>query len=201
MLVWFLPLLLFYGFYRADDEWSSTRVLLPATPALILASLLVTRHLLDWLRQKADWFWATATAGADRARFVRGAGLGLLAAVLLTGLYHDNVRQVLRVHEREQAYREASLWAKEHVPAWAVMLSVQPSGALAYYTNLVVVRWDRLDPERFERLRRKVDSRGYEWYAMLWGDERERFQQHVRGQLELLEEFDRITVWRLGADR
>ena len=200
LLVWFLPLSVFYCVYRHYDAWWYTRFLLPAIPALILASLLVTRHLLDRLRDEAAWFWAPAAAHADRAQFVRGAGIALLAVVLLTGLYQNNRQQVLRFADGQQPYRAASLWATEHLPPWAVMLSVQTSGALDYYTNFVVVRWDDLDPERFERLRAKIDPLGYEWYAMLFSFEQERFEQHVPDRLEYLEEFGPITVWRLTAE-
>ena len=106
----------------------------------------------------------------------------------------------MRFADGEQVYRAASLWATEHVPPRAVMLSVQTSGALDYYTDFVVVRWDYLDPERFERLRAKIDLLGYEWYAMLFSFEQERFEQHVPDRLEHLEEFGPITVWRLTAE-
>jgi hypothetical protein len=49
-------------------------------------------------------------------------------------------------------YQESCTWAREHLPADAILLTEQTSGALIYYTDFCIVRWDSLNPERFARL-------------------------------------------------
>jgi len=200
LLTWFLPLFVFYCTYYPYAEWWYTRFLLPVLPALILASLLVTRDILERVRDKADWFWAPTAAHADRARLIRGAGFGLLAMVVLTGLYQISLRNVLEIDDNERAYREACLWAKEHLPAKAAVLAMQTSGALEYYTDFVIVRWDQLDSRRFERVDRRVASQGYEWFALLFPHEAERVRRLVTGKLDQVATFGPITLFRLIRD-
>lgn len=200
LLTWFLPLFVFYCMYYHYAEWWYTRFLLPVLPALILASLLVTRDLLGWVRDKANWFWAPTAAHADRARVIRGAGFGLLAMVVLTGLYQTSRQNVLEIDDNERTYREACLWAKEHLPAKAAVLAMQTSGALEYYTDFVIVRWDQLDPRRFERVDRRIASQGYEWFALLFPHEAERVHRLVPGKLDQVATFGPITLFRLIGD-
>ena len=111
-----------------------------------------------------------------------GMGVALLVVVVVTAMYQNSRHYVLRTVEGEGVYREASLGMREQVPDRSAVLCMQASGAVEYYTDLVVVRWDRLSAERFETLRRNIESKGFQWYALLFPFEEEGFRNRVPGR-------------------
>ena len=96
-----------------------------------------------------------------------GMGVALLVVVVVTAMYQNSRHYVLRTVEGEGVYREASLGMREQVPDRSTVLCMQASGAVEYYTDLVVVRWDRLSAERFETLRRNIESKGFQMVRAL----------------------------------
>jgi len=75
----------------------------------------------------------------------------------------------------------ATTWAEEIVPSRALIVSMQMSGALKYYTKWPIVRWDRIPPERFPELRRMAEERGLRWYALFWPSEEAGFFKNLPG--------------------
>ena len=57
--------------------------------------------------------------------------------------------------------------ARRRLPPNAIVLSMQMSGALHYYTDLTYAMWNWMDEARFETLRVSTESRGFRWYALL----------------------------------
>ena len=130
-----------------------------------------------------------------------GMGVALLVVVVVTAMYQNSRHYVLRIVEGEGVYREASLGMREQVPDRSAVLCMQASGAVEYYTDLVVVRWDRLSAERFETLRRNIESKGFQWYALLFPCEEEGFRNRVPGRWETVGQFRQISFLRLMPDQ
>ncbi len=125
----------------------------PSIPALILASLLVARDGLS-------------PQQGGRGAPLRRA-LAVLALAIVLAVEHSWIRDlnVLRFGEGERIYPDACRWAESQVPPGSLVISMQMSGALKYYTNLTPVRWDGIQPEQVPQLRERARAEGYEWFA------------------------------------
>ncbi len=188
LLVWFGSFFAFYCFYQPYEDWWSVRFLLPGIPAVILAALLLARDIADRLAQGLS----------PRAfRWTRVAGLALLAAMVLAGVRHIRRFEIFSIRTGERVYRDASLRAASAVPERSLIVSMQMSGALKYYTNRPIARWDAIRPGRFSELRHAVEERGFCWYALLWPFEEEGFRKNLPGRWERIGTVRDIGLWRL----
>jgi hypothetical protein len=160
---WLGAFVLFYAFYYFSREtWWFLRFILPGLPALILGSLLVAYEASKWLA----------------ARF-EPRHVGIAALVVLCGLTANQVRLIDRLdvtHTKsgEGVYREAAEWTREHLPEKSVVAVMQCSGSQFFYTDLPILRWDRVEPERFEKISRALAASGWSVYAVLFPFEVER---------------------------
>ena len=154
LFTWFGAFLGFYLFYEPYEDWWSTRFLLLGIPALIVSALLLARDIPD-LSQRAS------------PRTVRAGRLAVLALPIAVGIFHIRRFDLLSMWRGETVYRDASLWAAAAVPRDSLIVSMQMSGALKYYTKLPIARWDAIRSERFFGLRRAVEEHGLSWYALL----------------------------------
>jgi 4-amino-4-deoxy-L-arabinose transferase-like glycosyltransferase len=152
LLLWFGAFLLFYCFYDPYDDWWSTRFLLPGIPAMILATLVVARGLSESLRRR--------NARTAAPRWPAIAGLTLCGAMVALGVFHIRRFDLLSMRRGEAIYREASLWAFANTPSRSVIVAMQMSGAVKYYTDRLIARWDAIPPARFPALRRTIEERG-----------------------------------------
>ena len=84
----------------------------------------------------------------------------------------------------------------DQAPEKSVVLAMQTSGALQYYTNAIVARWDHLDADSFSTLHEKFELNGYAVYAMLFPFERERFHQRIPGTWEEIGRVPPATLLR-----
>lgn len=182
LVSWFAVFFLFYSFYEVFDDWWAVRFLLPGIPAMILSALLAARGIR--LRMSGGR-WKTA------------AGLALLAGMAALGAYGIGRFDLLSVAKGEAIYRTASREAARIVPAGSVVVSMQMSGALHYYTGLSVARWDLLDPARFASLRGRIEAGGSRLYALLWPFEEEAFFRNVPGRWSRIAVIRDIGLWRL----
>jgi hypothetical protein len=189
LLVWFASFFLFYCFWGAYETWWYTRFLLPAIPALVLGSLLAAR---DWLRPREG------RGGAALARALVAAAFAL---VLASETYWICDLHVLQFGEGEKVYAEASRWAETKVPPHSLMVSMQMSGALRYYTNLIPVRWDRIDPEQVPVLREHARTHGYQWFALLFPFENEEPEKRLPWGWTKVGTLRNATLWRLDSAR
>ena len=187
LIAWFLPLFVFYGNYSYYEDWTYTRFLLPGWPALLLAFTLALRHS------------AARVAAVRRPRLgtIRAVSVGFVAAVVLWEARAVLWRGVLEYHVGEQTYERAVRFADAALPPRALLLSMQTSGAVAYYSGRSIVRYDLLSPARFESLDAAAAAQGYEWFALLQDQEFARFGRVVPGELEPIRTFGNITLARL----
>ncbi len=182
---WFAMFLFAYSSYGPADAWWYTRFLLPAYPALALGFALALRGLVDALARRLPG-WGSA---------FRVASILVVAMIVGTGTSSLPARGVYGIERQELIYPVASRWAARALPADALVLSVQMSGALRYYTDLTPVRWDVLDPPSFDRLRSATQR---PWYALIYKFEVARAAEHVPGPWVFLGESGPVTLWRYG---
>jgi hypothetical protein len=160
LLLWFAAYLLLYSFWGPYEAWWYTRYLLPAFPALVVGAVLVGRDLLRLLPE--------VSTGPLRSSHLAFAA----AAVLLVTVANAEYRRIrqwkpLGIAEGEQTYPLAMELVRSKLPERSLIVSMQMSGALRYYTDFQPVRWDWLAPGDFAIVREKAEKRGYRLYALL----------------------------------
>jgi 4-amino-4-deoxy-L-arabinose transferase-like glycosyltransferase len=191
LMLWFGIFFLFYCFYRHYDTWWYTRFLLPAVPAMILAATFAMRDGLTWLAARSQRL-------EHRPHFASAVGAALCLVVVANGIYWSHRHHVLGTAEGESVYREAVVALQRRAPAKSVVVAMQVSGAVTYYSDFSVLRWDALDAEKFAFVRRRIESKGYELYALLFPFEEEGFRQKVPGSWRKIGDVRQVSLWRLG---
>jgi hypothetical protein len=189
LLLWFGAFLVFYSFYEVYEDWWSVRFLLPAIPAMILAACLLARDIPATFQDRSLL--------GRRFRMKDLIGAALLGSILVVDVVHIRRFDLLGMARGEAVYRDASLWAASTLPADSLVASMQMSGALKYYTNVPIVRWDLVDAARFQDFRQTVESRGVRWYALLWPFEEAEFQKRLPGRWTRIGASRDIGLWRL----
>jgi hypothetical protein len=187
LIAWFVPFYIFYSFYGFFDGWVCIRFLLPAIPALVIGALLV---LSDLYRLAAR-------------RYARLAALLAVAVVMwmcLTPLiWIARVHLLVDLPNTEKHYPRFVVWAEQHLPKRAIVVSGVLSGPFLYYANRSIVRYDQLNDERFQLLRAYAGDAGLPWYAVVGDGEIdfEGLQQRFRGRWAIVDRFETFTVYRL----
>jgi hypothetical protein len=183
---WALVLPVFYLFYSITHEnWWCLRFILPSFPALLIASLLVARTLAARFRlpQRARW----------------------LALAIALVLVYDGVcfrfLHVGSIGRNERLYRETAAWMQEHLPADALIASMQASGALFYYTQFTFFRWDQVSPADFQRIAGACAATHTPIYAPLFPYETDdnsptTFQKHLGSRWTRVAALRHVTIWR-----
>ena len=198
LVFWFAPLFLLYSLFDFVTGWTYVRYLLPGVPALVLAGML-------WLRD-ATAFAARKIRSAGRpeqrppAWLVRAPAVvaGIICLLILRAEVREIKRlHVLDVHDYEAAYKISCLAVKDTLPEKSVILSMQLSGALTYYTKTIPCTLDSLKPGQFEVLRQKAALRGYGLYALLFPFEEEKIQKFAPGPWEKIANYSFVTLWVL----
>ena len=187
---WFGVFFLFYCFYGFGDAWWYTRFLLPGFAAIAIGFLLVAQ---DLARAGAAWAAARVRRGSLAAAAITIA----VAAVASAGFRNADKLHVLNMPELQASFPAACREAERVLPPGALVLSMQMSGALAYYTELTPVRWDRLDPASFGELRAKTEERGGRWFALMCAFEVPLAAPKVPGRWTFLGETKSVSLWRL----
>jgi hypothetical protein len=185
LLSWFGSFFLFYAFYGPYEAWWYTRFLLPGVPALILGACVVARDVLLPAGRSRPAPWATAAA------FV------LLAAALFVELDFTEKRRVHKLYKSDRDYPQACAMARRRLPSNAIVVSMQMSGALHYYSDLTYAMWNWLPPERFGELRASTESRGYRWYALLFPFEQEEVRKNLPGDWREIDRVAEVALWEL----
>ena len=188
---WFAPFLLFYCFWGAYDAWWYTRYLLPGVPALILGFLLVLRDLAEQLPEP----------GAQPARRLSSRGLVTIAAILAVAIFERNIERRFRpigASQGQVIFPDASReLAARAGTGKALVVSMEFSGALRFYTDLEPVRWDWVDPGQFAQLRVRAAERGERVLALLLPHEIEQARPKVPGLWKFLGHVRQASLWEL----
>lgn len=175
-----------YAFYEVSHEvWWCLRFLLPAVPALILAGLLGVEALAHG--PGARW---------PRA-FRRGAALVLALWALGNTLYWTPHLGVLQMKGFEQAYADASLAARDRLPAGALVVCSAFSGSLYFYTDFAVLRSDQIEAPAFARYATLAQGAGRAVCAVLFDSEEAEAFRRCPGTWTRLTQVRNVSLWQL----
>jgi hypothetical protein len=195
LLAWIAAFLAFYAFYfYTYRAWWFLRFVLPALPPLIVGSLLVARALLAHTRLlfRMRQMWS---------RLPVVAGVLLTVLVLAHNAWWGLRFFVLDPGRGERVYADAAAWARRYLPPQTTIVAMQVSGALFYYTDFPVVRWDFLDEKTLGLLQEQALDGRRPLYAVLFPfeiDDRRVFIERLRGPWTRIAAVDHVTFWRFG---
>jgi len=178
--VWAAVLIGFYAFYyHSGETWWYLRFILPAFPVLILAALVALHSLL---------------AAAPGRKIIGGL---LLAAGLAWEIAQVDRLQLLLNKSGEATYADASAWARDHLPANAAIICMQVSGALHYYTDFLVIRWEQVAGGDLTRLFQALHDLHRPVYAVLYDFEETDAKQRIGGRWTKITRVRNATVWQV----
>ena len=184
LAAWILVFFVFYLFYFCTHEtWWYLRFILPAVPPLLVAALLVCRTVAGRLRLTPRAWWLA---------------LAVLVAIVFGSAWF---RHFGLAHMRvdEGTYPVSAAWMRSHLPANAVVASMQTSGALFYYTDFTFFRWDMISPADFHQIAAACAAAGRPLYASLYPfeiEEQGAFQRHLVGRWTQIGRFGSASIWR-----
>ncbi len=185
LAAWALVFPGFYLFYRHTHEtWWALRFILPALPPMLVAAVLVARALAGRCRLAPRAWWLAVAA----------------AALLIFGRIWFWKLGFAHTGASEQTCVECASWSASHLPANAVVASMQTSGALFYYTKFTLLRWDAVSPAEFERIAAACAAAGRPVFALLYPfeiEEQGAFRRHLTGRWTPVASIRRASVWRL----
>jgi hypothetical protein len=143
--------------------------------------LLVARALASGWTAKSRWIAAT------------------LAVLAVSGwdFFWSKKLSALESGKGERVYPDSANWARAHLPQNAVILTMQTSGALLYYTDFVFVRWDQFDPSNIAQLERVCVESGRPLCAMFFPFEVEEVIERKRfpGSWKKMGAVRDVTFW------
>jgi len=184
--VWILSYLAFYSAYECTHQtWWYLRFLLPAAPAIAVAGLLVGRRM------------AAALFADAKPATARWLGWAAFALIIVNGAWWTHRLHALSIGRGERKYAAVADWLPGRVPDNAVVLTMQASGALFYYTDYTLVRWDSVAPEDAAKVDAGVRRSGRPLYAVLFPFETEEaLRVRFPGDWAQIGKVDDVTIWR-----
>ncbi len=185
LAAWAACFVAFYAPYRwTHEQWWFLRFLLPAAPALIVAGLLVARHLLEKATGRLP----------DHARRLLPA-LVLAVAVGVELGQTSPLLEARTVGHEELKYGRVSKWLTAHVPANSVIVVSQASGALFYFTDFTLLRHEQIGPAVSRRILASLQSAGRPLYAVLWPFEADALRK-LPGTWARVGSVNDVGIWR-----
>jgi hypothetical protein len=182
---WALAYLAFFSAYRwTHEQWWFLRFLLPAAPALIVGGLLVARSLIERMR-------ASHTGG-----WIRVLPILLLAASLgVEAAQTRPMREAWTIGHGELKYGRVSRWLNAHVPENSAIVMSQASGALFYFTDFTLLRYEEMNPSMARRVGIILQAENRPLYAVLFPFEVEVLKK-LPGKWEHVVSVDDVSIWR-----
>lgn len=185
LLLAFLTTTGLYAFYEVSHEvWWCLRFILPVIPALILAGLLGTEVLVR--KSSAPSRWRAVAAGV------------LVIWAIGASAYWSPRLGVFQMKHFERAYAEGSMAARERLPREALVVSFAFSGALYFYTEHAVLRWDQLPPEAFGRYVTAAQQAGRPICAVLFDWEEKDAFRRCPGPWQRLANVGNVALWQMA---
>jgi len=180
---WILAYVAFYSVYRFTHEsWWYLRFLLPIGPALIVGGLMGLRRILP--------------GRVVGLRPLIPLTLGM-CAVLLAGHHWSRRLYALSIPDQENIYLETTGWLKANLPANAVVLCMQTSGAVYYDTNFAILRWDEINRGSLATVMAPLQASRRPLYAALYPFEVEpALKERVPGRWTQVGKVGIATIWR-----
>jgi hypothetical protein len=180
LALWVVLLIGFYAFYfHTSEMWWYLRFILPAFPLLILGAVAVLRRI-------------PSPSPASQ-------GLLLGAVMAFTFVWEARASHQLNpagIAADEQTYRSSSDWVRKNLPANSAIFCMQVSGAFHFYTDLLLVRWDQIEPACIAPLLDVLREQHRPVYAVLYEFETKDALARVQGQWKKVTTVGVATVWQ-----
>ena len=194
LIVWFASIFIFYCFWGPAENWTYGRYFLPCAPALVVGFLLCARDLASRLPNR--------DVGAPGRRLpYRAIAIALVVGVVL--FVEWRVERRLRPFDSGRGqviYPEACRRLASMAPdGKALVVSMEYSAVLRFYTDLTPVRWDRLGPGDFAILREKARARGYRVLAVVLPHEVSNAAGFAPGPWRFVGDVGIASLWELPA--
>ena len=155
-----------YLFYLPFDAWWFLRFLLPAVPIAFLLCL-----------DGVEWLTARLPAMA------RAGGFLLFTVAMLTHELRFNQQIALtQTGEGEQKYVDAGMFVARFTPPGAVVISMQHSGSIRYYSGRLTLQYATLDPAWLDRAVDVLERSGRPVYVLIDDWEEAIFRGRFEGQ-------------------
>jgi hypothetical protein len=163
-LYFILAVLASYLLYEAFNEWWFVRYMLPAFPPLLVLTAI------------------TIVAASARLSFWPRlvVPLALVVAAGWHGLVYARDHSVFDARS-ERKYAAAASYVARRLPANAVVVAMQHSGSLRYYSGRATVRWDLVPPPELDSTLAEFTLSGYRPYILLEPWEVPQFQKRYAG--------------------
>ncbi|NOT63272.1 MAG: YfhO family protein, partial [Acidobacteria bacterium] len=186
---WFVGLFLFYCCYLIYEGWFYLRFLLPAIPALILGFLLTMQRMQAW--------WEQRLPTVASRRLIRGSAT--LLCLIVWGVEIKMVMEhgVLGAQAEQYVNLRSVRWAHQKLPSNAVIISHEMSGALRFYTNRPILRWDHTFPQQWPMLTQQLTEKGWRFYALLMPHEVKDAQERLAGKWIDMGAYQHIRLWQV----
>ena len=150
-----------YLFYLPFDHWGYLRFLLPALPI----AMLLSADALVWLSSRLGV--AASVCGV--------AAVTVLA--VMHGVHRARWDGFFVNADADQRYADAGVYIDSMTPPRAVVLAMQHSGSVRFYSGRATLRYDLLDPAWLDRAIDHLEVLGFRTYALLEDWEEEVFRQ------------------------
>lgn len=185
---WIGVLLVFYLSYAfSGDGWWYMRFLLPIVPAIIVCSLIELRRLWGAHRHIGLRRWALIAA---------------IGSIVPGEIVACHVLDVTGTKPGERNYLRAAEWTRTHLPANAIVVAMQTSGALTYYTDFPTVNWLLITPDGWVKLTKAAREAHRPIYACLFDfEEPEVLRGKTKGPWQKVTSLPAVTIWKLEEDR
>ena len=156
-----------YLFYLPFEVWWYLRFLIPAIPVALLFCV----DAVEWAASRSPLVT------------VRAVALVMFTAASLVYVVTFSQRiPVAEVGEGEEKYTDAGVFVDRVTPPNAVIISMQHSGSIRYYSGRTTLRYDYMDPEWLDRAVEHLEARGRPVYLLLDEWEVPRLRERFPGQ-------------------
>jgi hypothetical protein len=181
---WAAAFVAFYLPYRwTHENWWFLRFLLPAAPALIVASLIVLQQVFERLQARFPEKWSRTLPQL------------LLLVAVVSEASQIGPLDAWSIGRGERKYGRVADWLGANAPGNSAVIAHQFSGALFYFTGVTLLRADQMDHATSERVRAAARSAGIPVYAVLFPFELGTLKE-IPGPWELVGSVDDVTIWR-----
>jgi hypothetical protein len=186
--LWFGTITGLYACYEVSHEvWWCLRFILPAIPALIFAGLLGIAAC------------ARSLPAERRARFHQIVAAVIIGWAVFASWHWTGRLGVLLVKQYENAYTDAALSSRGILPANALVVASQTSGAVYYYTQNPILRFDQVEATEFTRLAKLAQTAGRPIYALIFNvEEQSALQERCPGDWTRLTTVRNLGLWLLS---
>jgi hypothetical protein len=147
------------------DEWFYTRFLLPAIPFMLLLTMAV---IMTAIRRAPQPSRPVITV--------------LVTVMLGVSLARESAPYVTNTARHEQRYEKAGDFVRDSLPANAVVLAVQHSGSVRFYSNRTTVRWDVAGRGELDAILAAIREAGSIPFLVADVDEVTSFRERFAGQ-------------------